>query len=271
MMPKRVQSPSSINTFKQCQRKYYYHYIEDLPTSASIHTVRGNIAHSALEHFYETDCTEITKENYRKSFRIALQNLFIKEWGNYRKELQDLNLTTQELQNYFDETLSMLFNWCDQFLERFTRKITDNETLQETFKNIAPQTELQLHSENLGVRGFVDAVLETNGEINIIDYKTNKRAQLKDSIKLQLAIYCLMYEEKFGVRPKRAGAFFLRDTLHMMEINQDILNHAKFEIEQIHKHTEENEHILAYKRTITPLCKWRTGQCDFYTVCKPHG
>ena len=45
---------------------------------------------------------------------------------------------------------------------------------------------------------------------------------------------------------------------------------AMFEIEQIHMHTEMTEDIIDYERNVTPLCKWRTGQCDFYEVCKPH-
>ena len=45
----RVQSPSSIITYRQCPRKYYYHYIENLPTKPSIHTIRGKIVHSVLQ------------------------------------------------------------------------------------------------------------------------------------------------------------------------------------------------------------------------------
>jgi ATP-dependent helicase/DNAse subunit B len=60
-MPKRVQSPSSINTYNQCPRKYYYQYILKLPTRPSIHLVRGNIAHSVLEDFFSI--THLTLES----------------------------------------------------------------------------------------------------------------------------------------------------------------------------------------------------------------
>ena len=36
-----------------------------------------------------------------------------------------------------------------------------------------------------------------------------------------------------------------------------------------HKLKQETEKKDDYQKNITPLCKWSTGQCDFYTVCKP--
>ena len=87
-MVKRVQSPSSINTFLQCPRKYYYQYIEKLPTKPSIHTVRGNIAHSTLEHFYALDVSSFT--HYEKDFKVAIQKLFLEQWTAYKKELSGL-------------------------------------------------------------------------------------------------------------------------------------------------------------------------------------
>ena len=36
LMPKRVQSPSSISTYKQCPRKYFYQYVLKLPTQGNI-------------------------------------------------------------------------------------------------------------------------------------------------------------------------------------------------------------------------------------------
>ncbi len=268
-MVKRVQSPSSINTFKQCKRKYYYSYIEELPRKENIHGVRGNIAHSVLENFYTIDLKDFTKENYRQMFRVTLQNLFIQEWGKEREKLLALKLTKEELEHYFNDTLFMILNWCDDFLKHFESKL-DN-SIEEAFKQLTPQTELAFVSEEYKVRGFVDAIHLVEGDVHIVDYKTNKKAELKDSIKLQLAIYCLMYEEKFGKRPKKAGAFFLRDTLHMIDVDEELLTKAKMEIKNIHDYTEKASSVHDYERTVTPLCKWRTGQCDFYEVCKPRG
>ena len=60
-MARKFESPSSINTYKQCPRKYYYTYITKYPTLPSIHLIRGNVAHSALEHFYDISNEHLEK------------------------------------------------------------------------------------------------------------------------------------------------------------------------------------------------------------------
>jgi putative RecB family exonuclease len=217
-MPTRVQSPSSLNTFKQCKRKYYYQYIEKVPTSTNIHAVRGNIVHSVLEDFYDTDVSMFASDTYKMQFKIALQKLMMKQWGAYSKELQSLHMSKEELMQYFEESMLMVLNWGDQFLDEFGSKLAENEnSLPKTFQSITPLRELEYKSEAHGVRGFIDAIQETHdGEVHIIDYKTNKRAEIKESIKLQLSIYALMYEEKHGRLPDKLGVYFFRDKLLMM-------------------------------------------------------
>ena len=83
-MASRLESPSSINTFRQCKRKYYYQYIEKLPTKGSIHLVRGNIVHSTLEDFYDLSIEGINSENYMQGFKMMLQKEFVRQWGNYK-------------------------------------------------------------------------------------------------------------------------------------------------------------------------------------------
>ena len=71
--------------------------------------------------------------------------------------------------------------------------------------------------------------------------------------------------------PDKVGVFFLRHKLKMMNVDKELLQLARLEIELIHGHTVLTDEIEDYPKTITPLCKWSTGQCDFYNPCKPHG
>ena len=270
-MANRIESPSSINTFKQCPRKYYYTYVEKLPRSSSIHQVRGNIAHSALEHFYDIDISSFTSENYEKNFHHAIQQLLFAQWKEYKEKLDALHLSQDKLRFYFEETMMMVINWVNHFIKDFTQELKENpHDLFEVFHRLAPIREMEYKSEDHSVRGFIDAIAHKKGEVHIIDYKTNKAPQIKDSIKLQLAIYCLMYQEKHGKIPDKVGVFFLRNKLKLLKATPEMVTNAKEEIELIHAHTGITEQISDYKRNITPLCKWKTGQCDFYTTCKPH-
>ena len=267
-MAKRVESPSSINTFQQCNRKYYYQYIEKLPTKASIHTVRGNIAHSVLEEFYNLDTTVLSEQDYEKQFKIIIQKEFLVQWGKYKEELFALKISQEELAQYFEETLLMLLNWGNYFLQDFKQRYSGS--LQETFQKMKPVTEMEYSSDVLSVRGFVDAIHSIDDEVHIVDYKTNAHSEIKASIKLQLGIYSLLYQEKHGKIPDKVGVFFLKDKLYLLPVDQELLENAKRSIASIHEKTSSSEVIQDYKKHVTPLCKWRTGQCDFYEACKPY-
>ena len=271
-MAKRVESPSSINTFKQCKRKYYFQYLEKLPTSPSIHLVRGNIAHSVLEDFYDIDLSKTNEQNYEATFRGAIQQLLVHQWKQYGDRLKELKLTADQEKFYFEETMMMLMNWTNQFITVFSDTMKEKSlSTQDTFVHLTPVREQEYRSEKHSVRGFIDAIHYYGDEVHIVDYKTNARFDIKESIMLQLGIYSLLYKEKHGKIPEKVGIHFLRNKLKMMNVDEELVKNAEREIELIHAHTSITENKSDYTRTITPLCKWRTGQCDFYETCKPHG
>ena len=98
-----------------------------------------------------------------------------------------------------------------------------------------------------------------------IEYLTS----IKESIKLQLGIYSLLYQEKHAKTPDKVGVFFLKDKLYLLPVDQQLLQKAKDAIFIVHAQTTRTEKKEDYQKNITPLCKWRTGQCDFFAVCKP--
>jgi len=269
---KRVESPSSINTFKQCKRKYYYQYIEKLPTIPNVHQVRGNIAHACLENFFDLDVTEFTDENYEQKFREAIQRLLLHYWRSAKPELDLVKLSNDQEKFYFEETMLMLMNWTNQFIEKIGETMREeNVSVQEAFVEHTPIREQEYKSDIYSVHGFIDAIHQIKDEVHLIDYKTNSQLDFKDSIKLQLAIYSLLYFEKHGQKPHKVGISFLRHRPKMMIVDEELLNLAKREIELIHGHTSKTEHLDDYPRTVSSLCKWNGGQCDFHDTCQPHG
>ena len=48
-------------------------------------------------------------------------------------------------------------------------------TINFDFGNISPRTEIYLASEEYMVRGYLDALFETDSGLHIVDYKTSKR------------------------------------------------------------------------------------------------
>lgn len=270
-MAKRIESPSSINTFKQCPRKYYYSYIEKLPTVPNIHQIRGNIAHSTLEHFYDVDVSKFNLENYEIEYKKIVQKLLLHQWDKYTPKLNGLNLKQDKIKFYFEETMLMVMNWCNHFLKDIKSLIEkENISIPEAFMKLTPIREQKYVSEKYSIQGFIDAIHHCGEEIHILDYKTNSRFDMKEPIILQLAIYSLLYQEKRGVLPNKVGIFFLRHKSKYINVEPKMIELAKKEISAIHAHTSSTENIDDYHKKITPLCKWSTGKCDYYDTCLPH-
>lgn len=272
----RIQSPSSINTYNQCPRKYYYNYIEELETFPSIHLIRGKLTHSVLEDFFKVDITKVSESNFMFELRIVMMELFKKHWNENVDEINDLDLTQNEINFYHEETKEMVVSW----FKRFIHNIADDMNmvgLVNAFKKHTPKTEEEFISEEHGVRGFIDAIYEyeknicekCEKEVHLIDYKTSKKAVMTTEYRLQLAIYALLYLEKYGFMPKKAGLDFLKFDSPPLYLNVDhgLVEMAKKEVAKIHENTKTTDK-KHYTKNITSLCKWHSGQCDFYSVCK---
>ncbi len=265
MQEKKVQSPSSIKTYKQCPRRYYYSYILQIPAPPNIHQVRGNIAHSVLEHFFDIDTSAISMENHEAHLKFIMQELLLKEWKNYKQQIDTLEVSQDKQIHYFEETLMMLFNW----LELFCKKISNKEgTFQERFKQLTPIRELMFVSEKYHTRGVIDAI-ENNGDgtVRLMDYKTSSSENLNEHL-LQLGIYSLLYFDKHGQMPKQVGVYFLKGQESLVDVDQALLEMAKKEIEHIHAVTQTRD-VNHYPKSPGPLCKWSTGQCPYYDICRP--
>ncbi|MFH1456082.1 MAG: PD-(D/E)XK nuclease family protein [archaeon] len=261
----RIQSPSSINTYRQCPRRYFFSYIMQLPSLPSIHLIRGNIVHSTLEDFFKIEPTTLSKEGFEIELNVILLESFNKHWMNKESKLNELDLTAEQLAFYKDESMRMLNNWFQGFMNKLNLRMEKLEFV-ESFNYIKPKTELQYQSTELGVRGFIDAIHEEKDFVTLIDYKTSKKDTLTDDYKLQLGIYALMYEEQHGVRPNRVGVNFLKYSEKFCHVDDQLIEFAKYEIRKVHEGTQTKE-IKDYPKKESALCKWKTGQCDYFHYC----
>ena len=164
----RVQSPSSINTFKQCPRKYYFHYIEKLASFPSIHLIRGKLTHSILEDFFDVNVEHLTKDNFMFDSRVVLTELFKKHWEANRNEMETLKLTPAELKFYKDETFYMVMTWHKRFVHEVAEQMK-TKNFKEAFNYHTPIREEEYRSETKGVRGFIDAIYEFEKEVTGLD------------------------------------------------------------------------------------------------------
>jgi ATP-dependent exoDNAse (exonuclease V) beta subunit len=261
----RVQSPSSINTYKQCPRKYYYSYIEKLPSRPSIHLVRGKIVHSVLENFFKIHVSKLPESNALFVLKVFINDMIEQYWRKEHKELSSLGLTNPQLDFYHIETKDMINNWFGNFAKKMQTEMNAH-SLPDSFNRLTPKTEIEYKSENYGIRGFIDAIHEKDGKIALMDYKTSKAPKISREYRLQLALYALMYHETHQKMPNHVGIDFLKFGEQMMNVDEELVNHAKFEAELIHMNTATTKKE-DYPQKPGPLCKFSTGQCDFYDKC----
>jgi CRISPR/Cas system-associated exonuclease Cas4 (RecB family) len=261
----RIQSPSSINTYNQCPRKYYYHYIEKLPGSPSIHLTRGKIAHSVLENFFKVKVQKLPEANFMFVLKIFIHDMLEQYWQQQADELNKLQLTRPQLDFYFTETKGMVDNWYKRFLRKLATEMEQHNFVQ-AFDRLTPKAEEYYESKPFGIRGYIDAIHEVDGEVILMDYKTSKRPKMSPEYRLQLALYAMMYEEKHGSLPDRVGIDFLRHNEMHLDVDTELVSHAKCESELIHINTQSKDK-QDYPMQPGPLCKWSTGQCDFFKQC----
>jgi CRISPR/Cas system-associated exonuclease Cas4 (RecB family) len=263
-MAKRVQSPSSINTYNQCPRKYFYQYILKLPTSENIHSIKGKIVHSVLEKFFDLDVRHFKEENYKKELSYYMKNLFNAFWLKNLEKLEEIGCNEKEIVGAKHEIAEMLANWLQYFFDRIDGT---GLSFHEAFKKFKPvEVEAEYESKQHMVKGFIDVVEEVDGEIKVLDYKTSGSFEISDSYELQLAIYALLYSEKHGKLPHKLSIWFLKDKEQAIEMDKRLIEKAIKEIETIHRKTE-SDRIDDYPKQESGLCKWRTGKCDFYDEC----
>lgn len=193
-----------------------------------------------------------------------MQNLLILHWKKKEDDLRVLDLGIEDLGRYFSETLMMLNNWVDKFSDKV---VADDKPFLSAFqKHVPVQIEEYYKSEELSVQGYIDAIEDIDGKVRVMDYKTSREMKMTEAYRLQLGIYALLYNEKHGKYPDFAGLYFLKHDELVVGINDELLEFARQRIEFVHSRTE-SDNIDDYEKNVTPLCKWSTGQCDFYEQC----
>ena len=258
-MTELTYSFSLIDTFKQCPRKFYYSYIERLPSKPSIHFERGKILHYTVKRFFES----VDPESDLEAMKRLITNILQAYWNQKREILEKLEV--ENLDFYLEESKLMAENWATYFYLELKEEVSQGFSFQEAFERITPVFEVKYHSFELSVKGFLDAIKHKDGEVEIIDFKTSKTADV-EKYKLQMGIYSLLYQLEHGTLPNRASLFFFKHGKRAVSVNEALVEEARREISSIKEKTQSKSK-KDYPKCVTRLCKWSTGSCDFFDLC----
>jgi len=221
----RILSPTAINTYIACPRKFYLRYIKRLRSKPSIYLIRGSIVHKVIHDFH----LNFEKGDPKASLgRIekALIDSFMMKWEQARASIDSLGLPEQWIQCHFFDTIAMLKNFAWWYRENGEPKITSSE--------------IRLVSESLNIMGIIDAVYDSREGAILVDYKTSKKIEITPDITRQGALYALLYKELYGKEPAVIRIHFLasRDEPAAIFVDDHLLNYAQLLIDTVFEKTQ---------------------------------
>jgi putative RecB family exonuclease len=253
-------SPSSINTFYNCPRSYFYNYIAKVRVKPNLHLIKGSIVHEALENFFKFFVEEFTL-NMNKCYEDAMKR--------HEKEIANLELNDDELK-IFKADIEFMLN---EYLVTFSRKV-DALIKSEKAENkshawflLRPKfREKYVKDEELHCCGYIDRISEDyNGVVTIGDYKTSSKfgIGLPEDYKRQLALYSLLYQNQEKITPHFAGVIFLRyGEEYLVEVTPSLLRYAQDTISFAYESTRSTA-IKDYPLKEGSLCRW----CQYRDIC----
>jgi CRISPR/Cas system-associated exonuclease Cas4 (RecB family) len=211
---KRTLSPTAINTYLACPKKFYLRYIKKLKTRPSIHLIRGQIVHKTIHEFHKNH-PSIQPRDAPGQIRHELLKLFNNYWQTAGDSLNNLGISKEQLDFYHDDSEVMLLNFSHWFC-----------------KNDMPLpdlTEARILSDNLKLLGIIDAVFEKVDKVILVDYKTSKHDKITDDIVRQATLYSLLYQDRFKKVPDEVGIHFLKEPgdPKPIHINDSLLEYGK--------------------------------------------
>ena len=233
-------SYSALSIYKDCPKRYFWTYIQPLPTPNRLSIKIGNLIHQAIERSI-IEKTALEKLDFPIGWGESLS------WGEI--------LSGEDL--IYEEKIPKIKNMIKNYLlSRFSK--TDENIL-------AVEQLFNLKINKYIIRGFMDRIQKIDNELyEIVDFKSGKKPidlNLKEN--LQLKIYSLALSELYKISPEKIKCtlFFLEDGIEKSIIySKKVLLKTKKEIIRLIKSIEKS------KFNVNPSSQ-NCVKCDFYGVC----
>ena len=222
---KRILSPTAINTYLSCPRKYYLRYIQKAPGKPSIHLIRGSLVHKTL-HEYHINSTRDPPLTDAKAIRKELIRIFQRLWQSEKANLDSLGLSKELLGDYYMDSTDMLGNYANWFARQTNPPAVDS-------------SELKIFSSKLRCMAIIDAVWTNDNGTFLTDYKTSKDFSITEDTTRQAILCSLLYRDRYEETPVAVFIHFLKDPGDPVAlfIDDHQLEYGKILIDFIHEKT----------------------------------
>lgn len=235
-------SASSMKTFDQCPKKYFYNYIAREPKKQWDHFDLGNLCHKVLEIFHETYMNEGAPGG-------SLSKLMGHSFAEGRKE--------------FVHAKNDIIVEAKNLIEGYLKYVSQNG--MPHVKGVETSFKLNI-TDDILVRGYLDRVdiLPKNGIFHIVDYKTTKNKRYLEPF--QLLIYGLWLQSEYpDIKEYKASYVLLRhgSSSKSYNFNREDLEKVKKKIIHFAESIRVSDLEDNWLPIPGPLCNW----CDFKKLC----
>lgn len=258
---------SQISMFKNCQRSWYYRYIEKLPVVLGPQLKKGSQVHLLLEHFE-------TFKNL-KSSNIETSNFSNVEMLNDENFKNFNEFEKQDFLEAFNnpEVFQIVENFSNSELGK---TILSRKSIREFEFMFNEKIEPTFEKESSIFIGYIDRINIFDGQIELIDYKTGKYKEPKFQDFSQLLIYAVYIFQRYNFKKINLRFVYVEHNLensitlnyndyeiHKFMLLNDIQNILNLlEISKISN--EEKFEISNFKCSVKKLCQW----CNFKEFCQ---
>lgn len=262
-------SYSRIDTFRQCQYRFYLKYRKEiiseeravaLDVGTFCHEILEDRGNSIIKNEKLLTASEV-KENKKEEYEI-LKNTFSSEWNKTDKTGRDYNDKFKEFWSMYDS------------------EMTDPEWHVEACEkefNIVLGEKYILH-------GFIDRIDKNDqGDYKVIDYKTAAKiyTEKERDESMQMFIYALAIYIMYGRFPKEFeyDFVFFGEKRPALQSGDNSMEACFTELVNLFRSIEKKDDNKNFIPKRTPLCWWcpygknnlyhDAGTCQFYSEWTP--
>jgi putative RecB family exonuclease len=191
-LPKSL-SPSRLQDFQSCPRKYQHASVERIPQPASYASAKGRFAHFVFEQLFTLPAPERTIDRAREYVTPAIDSVLTEE---VRK---DIGLDAAMLEKLLKETESILTTYFE---------MEDPRSVNQE----GVELRLGVDIDGTPLFGILDRLdRDEDGQLVIVDYKTGglPNRNYDSSTFANAELYAALCEAKLGEQPKKIRLLYV--------------------------------------------------------------
>jgi len=191
-LPKSL-SPSRLQDFQSCPRKYQHASIERIPQPASYASAKGRLVHSIFEHLHQLPGPERTIERARELVTPAIDTVLTDDVRS------DIGLDDALLEKLLKETEGIITTYFEMEDPR-------------TINHEGVELRLGVDIDGTPLFGILDRLdRDEDGQLVIVDYKTGglPNRNYDTSTFANAELYAALCEAKLGEQPDKIRLLYV--------------------------------------------------------------